>query len=242
MNYVILKLFAMFFMLIDHIGFVFLQNEETISQYIAFRRVGRLAFPIFCFLIVNGYLKTSNKFNYIKRLGLFAIISEPFFDVGFFNELTLEHQNVFFTLTFGFIVMMAIDKIKELFYREEHPIASNIIIIMFSFPIVGFFAALGEELNIDYGWFGVLLISLMHFVYPDNSKVSKIKVCIMIIIANIIYAIMIQSTTEMYSILSIFFILLYNDKKVKVNKFLKYFFYAFYPLHIFILYLIHLIV
>ena len=92
MNIFILKVLALITMIIDHYGAIF-QND-----IITFRIIGRLAFPIYCFLLVEGYLHTSDVKQYAKRLLLFALISEMPFDLAFYNKLGFTHQNIFFTL------------------------------------------------------------------------------------------------------------------------------------------------
>ena len=106
-----LKLIALLTMFIDHIGAIIMpclidsaQANQNLSLFISLegililmRLIGRVSFPIFAFLIVNGYFHTSNKSNYLLRLTVFALISEPFFDfanTGMWLEFT--HQNVFF--------------------------------------------------------------------------------------------------------------------------------------------------
>lgn len=82
-----LKLVALISMFIDHSAFVlYMHNFMNENIYILLRGIGRLAFPIYCFLLVNGFMHTSNRLRYVSRLMLFAVISQiPFalaFNVG----------------------------------------------------------------------------------------------------------------------------------------------------------------
>ena len=95
-----LKLLAMTFMLIDHIG-CFLLNRDT-DAYILCRSWGRLAFPIFCFLIAEGARHTHSLPQYMARLAAFAFISTPPFNLVHGERwYAFDHLNVFFTLLFG---------------------------------------------------------------------------------------------------------------------------------------------
>ena len=71
-----LKITAMLSMLCDHIAFVLVPAADYPSLYYIMRAVGRIAFPLFCFMLVEGYIYTHNREKYIIRLAVFAVISD----------------------------------------------------------------------------------------------------------------------------------------------------------------------
>ena len=114
-----LKVVAAASMLIDHIGAVLIENTvlyENVNWTIAAvicRLIGRIAFPLFCFLLVEGFIHTSNIKKYIARIGLFTLISEVPFDLALFGRITLYRQNVFFTLFIGLLMLLAVHKVEQ---------------------------------------------------------------------------------------------------------------------------------
>lgn len=135
-----IKLIAIIAMLIDHIGATILErmlmnrgfglvygNDDMLSNwfqqgtnailfifYIGMRLIGRFGFPIFCFLLVEGFLHTHSCAKYALRLFLFALISEIPFDLAFMGKVVyIGYQNVFFTLFIGLIALWAFDTIAN---------------------------------------------------------------------------------------------------------------------------------
>ena len=116
-----LKLIAITLMLIDHTGLMILYNYPATtatlfsfggvdySWYRIFRDIGRAAFPIFCFLLVEGFLHTHNRKKYGLNLFLFACISEIPWNFMFTNTWRYEKQNVFFTLFLGYLAFCALE-------------------------------------------------------------------------------------------------------------------------------------
>ena len=127
-----LKITAMLSMLCDHIAFVLVPAESYPSLYYFMRAVGRIAFPLFCFMLVEGFIYTHNREKYIIRLAVFAVISEIPFDLSAGGGvLCWDSQNVMWTLLIGFIVMYAIDKAGEIYIAKIFAILVFIIAVLY---------------------------------------------------------------------------------------------------------------
>jgi len=209
----LLKLIAVITMTVDHIGAI------LYPAYWVLRVVGRLSFPLFCFLIVLGVESTRNVKNYFIRLLLFALVSQfPFFlalGTGMFESL-----NIFFTLSFGVMFIHFLNK------------KSPLILL----PILASF------LNFDYSIYGILMMGSMYVLREDR----KLGIASIILLNFLFLPVW---PTQIFSLLTLPIILLYNNdlktfKESKVKNaypfWRKYFFYVYYPLHLTLLYLIKL--
>lgn len=238
-----LKIIAMVSMITDHIGAVLLnrlleynprgliykvdfsvaylsgmlQSGFTGQVYVAYMImryvIGRLAFPIYCFLLVEGFEKTHNRIKYAQRLFLFALVSEIPFDLAFSERISdFTYQNVFFTLFLGFLMMWGMKKIEEL---------PGTLWVKWAGTGICFLAAAyaAEKMCCDYGAHGIIAIALL-FLFRKNRAGQIIAGC-----AAFLY--------EVTAPLAFLFVAGYNGRRgVK----LKYIFYVFYPLHLMILY------
>jgi hypothetical protein len=147
-------------MIIDHLGAAILlpvlnsgrldafDYSLAYTAYTVFRLIGRIAFPIFCFLLVEGFYRTSNKRRYAMRLGIFAMISEIPFNLAISQQyFDMAYQNVFFTLLLGLLAIWLASIINNRWLS--------------AIPIIALaFAA--EWLHTDYGLFGVILIGVLY--------------------------------------------------------------------------------
>lgn len=213
-----LKIIAIITMTIDHVG------ATLFPQYLFLRIIGRIAFPIFCYLIVEGFFHTKDVKKYLLRLLAFAFISEVPFDmalksdnglnINFLNEL-----NVFFTLLFGLLCIAAIDEIKTKKKTTWYSILLRIIIVISSM-------LLAYYLDTDYSVAGVAFIIIIYMLREKPVK-------LFIFSAILLYGCF--GSIEVYGLIGFLPIAFYNGNK---GPSLKYLFYAFYPGHLLILYIL----
>lgn len=213
-------------MLIDHIGYVLFPN------ILILRIIGRLSFPLFAFLIAEGYHYTRSVDKYMLRLFVFALISEIPFDLAFHGELLEFHgQNIFFTLLLGLIAIKSYD------YLRDKNIALAVISV-FATCLISFY------FKTDYYVFGVLII--FAFNKLRNAPKGKLVVnAILLLLLTSVIALSkgeftLLSTYQLFSIISLGLIYLYNGQSGKKLNNLKYVFYSFYPVHLLVIYLIRI--
>ena len=219
MSVFVLKVLAILAMLLDHIAAVFLSDGTML--YMLMRGFGRIAFPIFCFLIVEGYFHTRNVKKYMLRLAGFAIISEIPFDICFYHKFFYwGHQNVFFTLLLGLVAIYAIDEIRKQFAESY----LKTVVLQFTVIILAMIAAL--FLSTDYNMLGILIIMVF---YVNRGNIVQIAISLFVV------TLCLGNTLQMYSLLALIPLYLYNGKK---GPSMRYVFYVFYPAHLLILYAI----
>ncbi|MCR5154243.1 MAG: conjugal transfer protein TraX [Lachnospiraceae bacterium] len=107
-----LKILACVFMLTDHVGAAIFETAHLTVKYPwantanqILRGVGRLALPIYIFLLIEGFVYTKNRVRYGLSLLLLALISEIPFDLCFYRVLTFNHQNTIFMLLIGYVTI-----------------------------------------------------------------------------------------------------------------------------------------
>ncbi len=213
-----LKIVACITMVLDHIGVL------LFPEFIILRIIGRVSFPIFCFLLVEGYFHTSNIKKYLIRLALFALISEIPFDLAFTNTLFyLKHQNVFFTLFFGMLSIHLYDN-----YKKNNP---------FSFIYILLFIVINYFFYSDYGAIGIIMIFGFYLL---RGKFVRLTLFVMtLVIVTFFWQLlsakyMLSSVlVQLFQIGSLPLIYFYTGSRgLKIKKF----FYGFYPIHLLILY------
>lgn len=230
----VLKYIAVISMVIDHFGVAVVlpylrllyrtgQDVTAVHRlYWIIRGIGRPAFPIYCFLLVEGYFHTRSRLRYARNLFVFALISEIPFDLGLYQTpFAWEHQNVFWTLLLGLLAMTVIGKAWE--KLEPFPLR----ILVMGAAAAGFMAA-AYLMKTDYDAWGVGTILIMFLIYYYNKTLGMTAGCTVLAIMN---------TIEAVSYCNVPLVLLYNGERGKQHKWL---FYCIYPGHLLLLYLVYL--
>lgn len=220
-----LKMVAVITMLIDHFAAAVLVRHfyatgdySLYMLYFVMRQIGRTAFPIYCFFLVEGIQKTHNPYSYLGRMVLLAFISEIPFDLAFHSTiLEFTYQNVFFTLAIGLAAMAFMEQADKKPWRKEVVWALRIAVTVVSI-------LLAELLRTDYGGCGVACILLLYFL-RRHRRVSLLA-------GYLAFVVLIK---EVEALPAFLLLALYRGKKGHSRKL---FFYGFYPIHLIVLYAI----
>lgn len=213
-----LKLFALVFMTIDHVGYLLLDN------YIPFRIIGRLAFPIFAYMIAEGCKHTKNRARYLLTVFLTGAAFQIFYSIA---ERSL-YMNIFITFSFSIALIYLFDWAKSMNVAAAFgaPVLAlcAVFLIAFSLP-----AVTNNFFRLDYDFVGILIPVAVYFAKKPLLKLVLLAVLLAILSATL-------AKIQFFSLLSIPLLALYNGKRGKLN--LKYLFYTYYPLHNIALYFI----
>ncbi|WP_374123617.1 TraX family protein [Leptotrichia hongkongensis] len=220
-----LKYIAFLSMLIDHVNKALmypLLTENGFLRYVSdvFDILGRVAFPLFMFFLVEGFFKTGNRFKYLLNLIVFGIISEIPFDL--FQSAVLfqpNSNNVMFTLALALVMIWVIDELKV----PKSYIIPPVLWFPVSIIIVITVCLLSMICGLDYEYHGIL-IAYFFYIFRNNPILSIIGGYLSIF-------------KTPWALLGFGLTLTYNGKRGKQNKILNY---LFYPVHLLILGLLRL--
>ena len=240
-----LKMIAVITMLIDHTAASIL--EEMLRQMpswgpitmdnwqnwyrldLVLRGIGRMAFPIYCFLLVEGFTYTHSKAKYAVRLFIFAFISEIPFDLALNKSIIdMRYNNVFFTLLLGLLTITATDYVvvhmADGTHERMNPALLRIVraILMVAILFAGCLLA-NYVFRCDYGASGIIAIYILYMFRRRRMLGFALAVCALGMLAG---------TLELLALLMLIPMYYYNGTRGKQHK---YFFYAFYPVHLLIL-------
>lgn len=256
-----LHVVAMLLMLCDHVCMTILGNQQWLHY------VGRLAFPIFAFMLVEGFRHTGNVKKYLLRLLIFALISEIPFDlmtggVWFFPT----QQNVLWTFIIAIVCMLALEQPKKL----QKPVVKYIVfaVVALFTLMIGFLV--GIITMVDYFGGGIVVVLVFYFFRGDeilsfrvNYAKAGLRTAVIwfnramqaILLWNIcsemlgglctnitLFGTTYEVVVESFAIFSLIPIWLYNGRKGEDSKLFRYLCYSFYPAHITVLILLQTII
>ena len=222
-----LKIIAAISMLSDHIGLMFF------PQYEIFRYIGRLAFPIFSFMIAEGCRYTRNKVRYFLSVFLLGALCQSVYLI-YDGSMYL---NVLITFSVAILVIYSLEFFKKcLFASDTHIVRKIASGVLFAAAVVGTYIA-NRYLTIDYGFFGCMLpvfASLFHMKDEGApqilKKLDRNLLSVSAMAAGLLCLVLVSAPRAYFSFFAVPLLLLYSGKRGRLK--MKYFFYVFYPLHL----------
>ncbi len=226
-----LKITACIIMALDHFAYGVLHNYLKVhamdmdpsdytnlnSVYEVLHSVGRIAFPIFCFFLVEGFLRTRNVYKYALRLMIFAIITEIPFDLGLYGVIFKgDHQNILITFFIALLMLITLRFLEGNIWGLSEPV----VILTYICTVIAF-SDVAYLIHADYSWKCMLLVAVLYFARSDTP---------LRLIAGAA-----ATSWEKYGPIS-FVLLYFYDPEVRPR--FKYAFYFFYPVHLMLIYLI----
>lgn len=201
------KMLAIIFMVIDHAGAILFNNN------LMMRLIGRLSFPMFVYLLYDGYHNTRDLAAYGRRMVWFWTVSIVPYSLVFYHCLISINQNVFLSL-FVYLAIFCIFEGKNIWKK-------------FIFTLLC--AVFAEWFNLEYGWYGVALAVIV-CTYKNNLQAAEQFLWITCIdsLARI-------NPRQLAAPLAIALTPIEFAKSKRPSTIFKIFNYLFYPLHLLIL-------
>ncbi len=216
MSSFVLRLLALLFMGIDHMGLALFPTASVL------RCIGRMAFPLYCFLLAQGYRHTRDVSAYARRLLLDALLSEVPFDLLIFGHMfSAVEQNALFALLLGLLALWTADRLRD---RPLMLCAAELLLCMGSMLA-----------RVSYGWLGIALC--LCFDLSRNRR-GVMTLCAASTLLLYTLSLLCSGVARSWVLISLNalgalpLILLYNGKPGPRSPVLKFLFYAAYPLHI----------
>ncbi len=230
-----LHIIAMIFMLMDHMWATVFTNAQWLTC------VGRLAFPIFAFMIVEGYNHTGNLKKYVLRLLAFAVVTEIPFNLMVGNSVMYYvHQNVLWT----FLIGIGLIHINELARKKGKPWLT--LLTMASTCLAG--SIIGYVTFVDYNAAGILTVLVFYFFNGRKwwcrlGQLAGLYIINVELLGGLVFEVELfgrsfEIVQQGLALLSLAFIWLYNGRQGIKSKVFRYFCYAFYPVHMLLLWLV----
>lgn len=205
-----LKIIGAAAMLLDHTALILAGNGLSAAAYYILRGIGRIAFPIFCFVLVEGFVHTRSLGKYITRIGVLALISEIPYDLMVSGKpFDFTHNNILFTFTIALIVLWLISKC------EDRGVKGFLLIALITTAGM----AASWFIKSAYSWKCIMLAVFMYMSRSDRRFMYISGGIVLLIDCDI---------TDIPALSAFLPIHFYNGTK---GKFPGYLFYIFYPVH-----------
>lgn len=214
-----LKLIALISMTVDHIGLVLL------PQYPVLRIVGRLAFPIFAYMIAEGCRYTRSMRRYFLLMAGVAVVCQ----IVDFAATGSLYQCIMVTFSLSILLTALLRRVLA------KPSATGWLIVGISVAVIFFLTEVlplllrGTDYGVDYGFWGVLIPAGIYLAKNKTAKLSFAAGMLLLISYQV-------GSLQLYSLLALPLLALYNGQRGRWK--LKYLFYIYYPAHLAALYLI----
>ncbi len=227
-----LHIIAMAFMLCDHLWATVVPGAMWLTY------IGRLTFPIFAFMIAEGYYYTSDFKKYLKRMLIFAVIAEIPFNLTYSASIVFPfHQNVMWTFALSLVCLRTLDKIRAKF--------GLVLQVILGVLAVGAFMIIAQLLMLDYYGQGLLMV-VVFYIFRGNKWYDYLGQLLALAYINVemiggmfipldLFGTPIELPVQAFAVLALIFIWWYDGRQGPHSKAIQYGFYAFYPVHMLIL-------
>ena len=224
-----LKLIACIAMFIDHFGHAIvpgLSMPFMAELYYACRVIGRIAFPIYCFLLAEGMRHTRNPVKYIGRLAIGILLAELPFDILFEGGISWQAQSVMVTLTLGAMMLWCIQKTEKKWLK-----------VLMAVP----FAILAELAECDYGGWGIAMIAVFGLFDRLSMQLFGLLLVNYLMDSFPVSFFGIGIPIQLFAVLAMVPVAFYSGRKITHSRGIQWAFYLFYPVHLLIIWMILLI-
>lgn len=227
-----LRMMAMGFMLCDHLWATVIPGNDWLTW------LGRLTFPIFAFLTVEGYYHTHDLKKYLRRMILWAVITEIPFNLMYAGSWIYPfQQNVLWTFVLSLLCMQGVEKQKQ---RSNPMLKWGITLLL----VIVYYLA-GTLLMVDYSGYGILMVLVFYFFRGNNWQMRLFQLlallyinCGMIKGLNVpieFCNLSLEIPRQGMAVLALLPIWCYQGRQGPHSKILQTCWYAFYPVHMLIL-------
>ena len=219
-----LKIIAAVSMVLDHVGIMFF------PKVIIFRILGRLAFPIFAFMIAEGCRYTRSRLRYFGGIFILAALCQTVY----FIAMRSTDLSILVTFSLSVLVIYALQFFKKCIYEPDCPMGRwflSAVILMFS--ILGVYL-LSRVAVLDYGFWGCMCPVFAALLHPadknDSTWRSDPRIHALAMCLPLAMLCLQMQWVQPYCFVSVLLLMLYRGRRGKLN--MKYFFYIFYPAHL----------